>query len=184
MGDENTRIDDDAVQHTRHHDFQGGAKATDMAVQTLTDDTDGQAWETLHEAGFQTGDFLPIKTFSARKGSNSTTSSSPTMAWNVNEFLAVSDRFPGTLAFKADFRTNANGDTANTDLWNNTDSETVPGTSMSNTSGGWANTEAGPLEYTPPTTGTPVTFAPRLWNDDGTTNVSISVAQVSLGTIL
>lgn len=130
----------------------------------------------------ETGFFFPY--YDATKGNIATTFTTTTSyvsAANTTRLMYQSDTIPGTESFFVIYRLNPAGDVANARLRNLTDDELLSGSDAALTGYGFDVTAVGPFEYTPTTTTAPVEIAPEIANDDGTTEVLISEAQLVVG---
>lgn len=141
---------------------------------------------TLEDAGYSSGEFYPQTTYSTRTVQTLEDASGNWVnGYGVNEFQVDPGDFDAaTFALKFEYRGNAHGAEIGVRMWNDTDAEVVPGSSQSVTGSGWQNWSAGPMEYTPPTTGSPVTFQTEFQSVDGSTNVILAIAQAKVGVFL
>lgn len=140
---------------------------------------------TLQQIGYDSGDFFPIYTFSTRSlAINAFTQADWINGYETNEFQLTADKLPENLHYTVEYRANAHGDQLDVRLRNSTDAETLPNSTASFTGSSWLNYGTDPTQYTPTTTSEPVSIQPQVKNNDGTTEVELSIAQVIIGVMI
>lgn len=137
--------------------------------------------ETLHGAGYSSGDILWV--FSANGGTQASTTDSTYTPYNGTQM-------EGTVRWDRLF--NSNQDTV-TAVWVNINASTdAIDIRLQNVSDGetaievgdltaTGEVELGPVSYTPTTTSAPVRFVPFFRNNDGTTEVNLNALTYSFG---
>jgi hypothetical protein len=170
---DNTDSDDDGIVD---------ANVNNESVNTgsLTDSQDDQAWETLREVGYEKGDdVFDLIGFSDEI---QTTSSDSFTDFRPNDtgILAVWDRqFPSSVQGRAFATGRIDGSAGDITirLFNKTDNDLI----VEKTISSFTEFTLGPVNYTPPTTGSLVRIALQFRSDDNTSTVEVNRAQTTLG---
>jgi len=165
-------------------DVDAGSGVTSPAVNadSIVDNDDGQAWETLRELGYESGDVIPLLFTSEGRANSGSTSSSSFQGMNSTFSIRIRwDRIvPAgvTAVVSLGGFLNANGDEVFFKMRNVSDGEDVTQTISSTGSEGVTSTYS---TYTPTTTDGLLLINGFLRNSDGATSVTVREPSLVIG---
>lgn len=159
--------------------------ATETEVESLTDNNDGQAWETLRELGYESGDFVAF--YSAQNNGTATVSSNNYQTANLAEFNGVLDHiFPtaATLEYAISAQFDDNNDQIDVRLRDNEQGVTAVEQLDVTASSIETFSTVGPGTAGNVDTSAPSRLFPEIRNSDNTTSVTIRRPTILIGVTL